>query len=126
MLTLSSVIHLLLIVVRSKLIPDFVFTIHFLHLLLTSVYSHSIPTSGFWWILQILNALLMTAVGIWSCQHRELQPINLGKRRESARSAQSLNVIHSPRPKNQKGSIRAGRLGQNDEYEMYGLVENGV
>lgn len=68
----------------------------------------------------------MTAVGIWSCQHRELQPINLGKRRESARPAHPSNVIHSSGPRNQKDSIITGRHGQNNEYEMYGLVENGV
>ena len=68
----------------------------------------------------------MTAVGIWGCQHRELQPINLGKRRGSARLANASKVTYNPGPSNAKDNIVTGRLGQTDEYEMYDLVENGA
>ncbi|KAJ8063986.1 hypothetical protein OCU04_007831 [Sclerotinia nivalis] len=73
-----GVISLLLLVSRSKLIPDFAITIHFLHLLITSFYSHSIPRNWLWWALQFASASLMTFLGIWSCQWRELRPINFG------------------------------------------------
>ncbi|KAF7876717.1 hypothetical protein EAF04_001801 [Stromatinia cepivora] len=73
-----GVISLLLLVSRSKLIPDFALTIHFLHLLITSFYSHSIPRNWLWWALQFASMSLMTFLGIWSCQWRELRPINFG------------------------------------------------
>ncbi|KAI9801705.1 MAG: hypothetical protein M1833_002387 [Piccolia ochrophora] len=73
-----SVVFLLLLIARSKLVLDFALTIHFLHLLITSLYTHSIPTNLLWWMLQAASAALMTSLGIWSCQWRELQPINFG------------------------------------------------
>lgn len=73
-----SVIFLLLIVVRSKLVLDFALTIHGLHIIATSFYSHSIPTSLFWWATQASSAFLMTTLGVWACQWRELKPISFG------------------------------------------------
>ncbi|KAF2835923.1 hypothetical protein M501DRAFT_940920 [Patellaria atrata CBS 101060] len=73
-----SVIFILLLIARSKLVPDFAITIHFIHLVVTSLYSHSIPTYWFWWALQVASAVLMTSLGIWICQYRELRPINFG------------------------------------------------
>jgi protein SYS1 len=65
-------------VVRSKLVPDFALTVHFIHLVLTSLYSHSIPYSLFWWSVQGASAAIMTLLGVWSCQWRELRPISFG------------------------------------------------
>jgi hypothetical protein len=65
-------------VVRSKLVPDFALTVHFIHLVLTSLYSHSIPYSLFWWSVQGASAAIMTILGVWSCQWRELRPISFG------------------------------------------------
>ncbi|OJD18548.1 hypothetical protein AJ78_01464 [Emergomyces pasteurianus Ep9510] len=73
-----GVIFLLLWVSRSKLIPDFALTIHFIHLLITSFYTHSLPTNWLWWGLQITSSALMTFLGMWVCQWRELQPIVFG------------------------------------------------
>ncbi|KAK2846320.1 hypothetical protein FQN49_005844 [Arthroderma sp. PD_2] len=71
-------IFLLLFVSRSKLIPDFAFTVHFIHLTITSFYSHSVPTNMLWWGLQTASATLMTFLGMWACQWRELRPIAFG------------------------------------------------
>jgi len=81
----DSVIFLLLLIARSKLIPDFALTIHFFHLIITSLYSHSIPTHWFWWALQIASAALMTWLGVWSCQWRELRPIQFGANKAQSR-----------------------------------------
>lgn len=75
---LYSVLFLLLFVARSKLVPDFAFTIHLLHLLVTFFYSRSIPTNTLWWALQVASAALMISLGMWICQLRELKPINFG------------------------------------------------
>lgn len=76
---MDSVVYLLLLIARSKLVPDFAITIHFIHLIVVSLYSHAIPTYIFWWLVQIASASVMILLGIWSCQWRELQPINISK-----------------------------------------------
>lgn len=73
-------VPLLLLVARSKLVLDFALTIHFLHLLATSLYTHGLPTHWFWWVLQAASVSLLSSVGIWACQWRELKPINFGGR----------------------------------------------
>lgn len=73
-----SVVFLLLIVSRSKLIPDFALTIHFIHLLVVSFWTHSVPEHLLWWGVQLASAAFMTFAGIWACQKRELQPITFG------------------------------------------------
>ncbi|TKA75096.1 hypothetical protein B0A49_03359 [Cryomyces minteri] len=76
--SLICVIFLLLLVARSKLVPDFALTIHLLHLLATSLYSRGLPAHAFWWALQLASAALMTWLGVWSCRWRELRPISFG------------------------------------------------
>ncbi|PYI07484.1 hypothetical protein BO78DRAFT_89636 [Aspergillus sclerotiicarbonarius CBS 121057] len=71
-------IFLLLLVSRSKLIPDFALTLHFVHLIATTLYSHSVPANWLWWGLQGASAAFMTFLGIWACRWRELQPISFG------------------------------------------------
>ena len=71
-------IFLLLFIARSKLVPDFAITIHFLNLVVTSLYTKALPTQLFWWILKIASAGLMTFLGVWACQWRELKPIQFG------------------------------------------------
>lgn len=79
MLTIPpSVIPILLLIARSKLVPDFAITIHIIHLLITSLYSHAVPTSLYWWLVQIASAGLMVSLGMWACQWRELQPMAFG------------------------------------------------
>ena len=72
------VIPILLLVSRSKLVPDFALTIHFLHLLITSFYTRSIPTNLLWWGLEATSAAIMISLGVWACRYREMQPISFG------------------------------------------------
>lgn len=73
---MSSVIPLLFLISRSKLIPDFALTIHFVHLIVTSLYTRMLPTNLLWWALQIASAALMVSLGVWACRYREMQPIS--------------------------------------------------
>src|SRR4051812_47907383 len=75
---IGSVIAILFFIARSKLVPDFALTLHFIHLVITSLYSHSIPRNWLWWILQVASAGMMVSLGVWSCQWRELRPIAFG------------------------------------------------
>jgi hypothetical protein len=66
------------LIARSKLVPDFALTIHFIHLVVTSLYSHGIPNTLYWWFVQAASATLMVSLGMWACQWRELQPMAFG------------------------------------------------
>ncbi|KAB8228325.1 integral membrane protein S linking to the trans Golgi network-domain-containing protein [Aspergillus alliaceus] len=119
--SLAGIIFLLVLVVRSKLIPDFALTIHFLHFFATSLYTHSIPSNLLWWGLQCASASLMTFGGIWACQWRELRPISLGG---IAGSGTGQSAGSSSQPAADEGSPSRGRgrerslQGDNGEYEM--------
>ncbi|KAK0894003.1 hypothetical protein LTR91_011010 [Friedmanniomyces endolithicus] len=76
--SLVTVIPILLLIARSKLVPDFALTIHFLNLIITSIHTRAIPTNMYWWLVQATSAALMTSVGIWACQWRELRPMAFG------------------------------------------------
>lgn len=104
-----AVIPLLLLLPRSRLIPDFAFTIHFLHLLATSLYTHLVPTNLLWWTLQLGSILLMTALGVWGARYREMRPISFGT------GLGSSSTI--------KGKGRASGGVGNDEEEV-GLIRD--
>jgi hypothetical protein len=82
-----SVIPILLLIARSKLVPDFALTIHFIHLIVTSLYSHSVPNTLYWWLVQVASAALMVFLGMWACQWRELQPMAFGGKAKSPAKA---------------------------------------
>ncbi|KAF2144694.1 uncharacterized protein K452DRAFT_245748 [Aplosporella prunicola CBS 121167] len=120
--SLICVIYLLLLVARSKLIPDFALTIHFLHLLVTSLYSHSIPSHWLWWAVQLASAALMTFLGIWSCQWRELRPINFGGGGGPSRPAKRGDVPENDAQADEGTSYGRGRGRDRGQYEMVSTV----
>ncbi|KAF2087224.1 hypothetical protein K490DRAFT_42589 [Saccharata proteae CBS 121410] len=121
--SLVCVIYLLLLVARSKLIPDFALTIHFLHLVITSLYSHAVPSHWFWWAVQIASASLMTFLGIWSCQWRELQPINFGGGGGPNRSARQVGSSAEAVPEDEGLGFGRGRGRGRGQYEMVPITE---
>ncbi len=74
----NSVVSILILISRSKLVPDFALTLHFIHLLTVTLYTGSLPQNLLWWLLQICSSALMISLGVWTCQYRELRPINFG------------------------------------------------
>lgn len=116
-----SVIFLLLFVSRSKLVPDFALTIHFLHLIATILYSHSLPANLLWWALQFASAAMMTFLGMWACQHRELKPISfggIGSRTESQPSSDTAQEASFGRGRGRERSMQ--------DYEMDEMGERAV
>jgi ABC-type nickel/cobalt efflux system permease component RcnA len=122
-LTVTSVIFLLLLVSRSKLVPDFAVTVHILHLIITSLYSHSLPTNWLWWALQVASAALMTSLGVWACQYRELRPISFG----GVGSRQTNANNNGGDEENQDGFAMGRGRGRNRDgggnYEMVAMKE---
>ncbi|KAF7513675.1 hypothetical protein GJ744_007726 [Endocarpon pusillum] len=76
LVSLFAVIILLFLISRSKLVPDFALTLHFLHLLTTSLYTRRLPTNLLWWLLQAGSAGVMISLGVWACRYREMRPIS--------------------------------------------------
>ncbi|KAK9457529.1 integral membrane protein S linking to the trans Golgi network-domain-containing protein [Dipodascopsis uninucleata] len=68
-----NVLYLTLFVGRSKLVWDFVLTIHGLNLLFTTLYSHHVPASLVWWVFQLVSIGAMVMLGIWTSRWRELR-----------------------------------------------------
>lgn len=79
-----SVIPIMLLIARSKLVPDFALTIHLLHLIATTLYTRMIPFSLYWWLVQAFSSAIMVSLGVWACQWRELQPMAFGGKAKAA------------------------------------------
>lgn len=116
------VIPLLLLVSRSKLVPDFALTVHFIHLIVTSFYAKAIPTNLLWWALQAVSATVLVMLGTWACRYRELQPISFGG------NAAANKVTANGSADIVDDHVRGGRgRGRNADggasYEMVGMKE---
>ncbi|KAG9235319.1 integral membrane protein S linking to the trans Golgi network-domain-containing protein [Amylocarpus encephaloides] len=121
-----GVLSILFFVSRSKLVPDFAITLHFIHLVITSLYSHSIPRNWLWWALQVASAGMMTSLGVWSCQWRELRPITFGG--SSAVQPASNNAVEASAEQGgdeEQGYGRGRGRGRGRDgagnYEMVGM-----
>lgn len=71
--TVFSVLAMTVIVGRSKLALDFTLTLHVINLIISTVYTRAIPTNGLWWLIQGTSTVLMTILGTWTSQWRELR-----------------------------------------------------
>ncbi|KAM0321928.1 hypothetical protein ACHAQA_009825 [Verticillium albo-atrum] len=71
-------IAIILLVSRSKLVPDFAVTIHGLHLVISTLYTGRIPRNAMWWGCMMASAGLCASLGVWGSQYRELRPIYFG------------------------------------------------
>lgn len=105
MLTSHSVVPLLLLIARSKLVPDFALTVHFINLIATSLYTRSIPTNPLWWALQLGSSALMISLGVWACRYREMRPI-------------SFPTLPTPGKQNRKASTLPNGHASGLSYEM--------
>ncbi|MCJ1404714.1 hypothetical protein MMC11_007940 [Xylographa trunciseda] len=118
--SLVLVILLLLLVSRSKLVPDFALTVHFLHLVITSLYARALPTNVLWWGLQACSAALMVSLGIWACQWRELRPMSFGKAKDTPGLPREGIEEEGEASMFGRGRRGRGRDGAG-EYEMVGM-----
>jgi protein SYS1 len=121
----SSVIPLLLLVSRSKLVPDFALTIHFIHLIVTSFYTKSVPTNLLWWALQAVSSALLVSLGVWACRYRELQPISFGGNAAGNRKVTDVNGSADPdeHVRGGRGRGRGRNADAGPSYEMVGMRE---
>jgi hypothetical protein len=116
-------VAIVVFVARSKLVPDFALTVHFLHLLLTALYSRSLPRFAMWWATMLASSALAVGLGIWGCRYRELQPVFFG----GGRILGAGGSGHTPQPSREQVSLEdgadaaedGGLLAHNDEEMGY-------
>ena len=121
---------LLLLVSRSKLVPDFALTVHFLHLVVTSLYTRSLPRNVLWWGLQACSSAVMIFLGIWACQWRELRPMSFGGTVAKAKATPALPHEGNANEEQEEGMFNRmlGRMrratgAKMGDYEMVGLED---
>lgn len=68
-----SVYYLYTFVKRPRLILDFVLTLLFNHIVLTTYYSAALPSSIFFWLIMSLVAGIMVILGEQLCVRREMR-----------------------------------------------------
>ncbi|KAH7723881.1 Protein T03F1.12 [Aphelenchoides avenae] len=74
------------IVQRAKQCLDFVCTLHFWHVISTSLYNGYLPTQLTWWLLQVLSATICTVLGEYLCMRKEALEIPLSVSSATERS----------------------------------------
>jgi len=65
------------IVERSKKCVDFTFTLYFLHVLASMMYSQQFPLEWEWWLVLVFSSVTMASLGEYLCSRNELQDIPL-------------------------------------------------
>jgi protein SYS1 len=63
---------------RSKLVPDFAITTHFVHLVVVTLYTGRIPRNAMWWVAMAASSGTAMGLAMWGCRYRELRPISFG------------------------------------------------
>ncbi|KAI1430785.1 integral membrane protein S linking to the trans Golgi network-domain-containing protein [Xylaria sp. CBS 124048] len=124
----AIVVALVALIGRSKLVLDFAFTLHLLHLLIVFIYTGLVPRNVAWWITMIVSGTITVAGGTYGCRWRELQPITFGGvgggSRNTHEGSRSIEEDHNDE---EMGFTRGGRgrgRGREDgsgEYEMVGI-----
>lgn len=112
-------IAIVVLVARSKLVPDFALTVHFIHLVVVAVYSGQIPRHLAWWLTMAASSAASVALGVWGCRWRELRPIAFGGGGGSTNKGGQQNGSAGGTGDNGEGSSRQGG-GEGDEEQGFG------
>ncbi|OHW92731.1 integral membrane protein [Colletotrichum incanum] len=75
---LCMAVAIIILIGRSKLVPDFALTMHGIHLVVTSLYTGCVPRNTMWWGAMIASSSICVALAIWGSRYRELRPISFG------------------------------------------------
>ncbi|KAI1868054.1 uncharacterized protein JN550_006542 [Neoarthrinium moseri] len=126
---LVGVVALVALIARSKLIPDFALTLHFVHLVVVYFYTGLLPRYGMWWMTMLVSCAGTVALGIWGCRWRELQPIMFGGAGRSTNEQGAAENGHAAGGEvtgdEEMGFSRGRGRGRGrdgaGEYEMVGL-----
>ncbi|KAI1397953.1 integral membrane protein S linking to the trans Golgi network-domain-containing protein [Hypoxylon fuscum] len=121
---------------RSKLVLDFALSLHFIHLVVVSLYTGFVPRNLGWWATMIVSSIVTVMGGSYGCQWRELRPISFGGNArntvnaESSADAATQNGTAGGDQGDEEMGISRGRgrgRGRDGagEYEMVGIKGDG-
>ncbi|KAK4447744.1 integral membrane protein S linking to the trans Golgi network-domain-containing protein, partial [Podospora aff. communis PSN243] len=69
---------IVLLIGRSKLVLDFALSLHAIHLIITTLYTGSLPSHTAWWLSMGGASTICILLATWGCRYRELKPISFG------------------------------------------------
>ncbi|KAK0611479.1 integral membrane protein S linking to the trans Golgi network-domain-containing protein [Immersiella caudata] len=69
---------IVLLIGRSKLVLDFTLSLHAIHLIITTLYTGSLPSNTAWWLSMGGASTICILLATWGCRYRELKPISFG------------------------------------------------
>ncbi|KAF4870717.1 Protein SYS1 [Colletotrichum siamense] len=75
---LCMAVAIIVLIGRSKLVPDFALTMHGLHLVVSSLYTGRVPRNMMWWGAMASSSAICVALAVWGSRYRELRPISFG------------------------------------------------
>jgi hypothetical protein len=105
-------IAIVLLVARSKLVPDFALSLHAIHLLVVTLYAGQLPRNASWWLAMAVSSGASVALGVWGCRYRELRPITFGGNKGQANGSAGGTD-------NGEGSSRVQEGGEGDEEQGF-------
>jgi hypothetical protein len=122
--SLASMILLQYIVERARLCLDFVVTLHFIHLICTAYYSGHVPTTVFWWALNLASCCVMSISGEWACMRRELEPIMLSGAQTNTRTNETSRIDTNEDATQQHATLIA--MDEFSEHDAYTTEEENT
>lgn len=130
---LAGSIALMVFVGRSKLVLDFVLTLHFLHAVIViflwppedpnkqdGSYAGTWPRNRLWWILQLGSCVSMLLGGMAGCRWRELKPIGFGE------SAGSREAALETGPSEDHQGLLHNAEADEQSFEMNSMAKSGA
>ncbi|KAI0487002.1 integral membrane protein S linking to the trans Golgi network-domain-containing protein [Xylaria cf. heliscus] len=121
----AVVVALVVLISRSKLVLDFSLTLHFIHLIIVSLYTGFIPRNAAWWITMLVSGTIMVAGGTYGCRWRELRPITFGGGGRSTNGESSNGSLENGGGSGGHGDeemgFSRGRGRGRGEYEMVSI-----
>ncbi|XXH01418.1 hypothetical protein Hte_007778 [Hypoxylon texense] len=136
------IIAMVTLIGRSKLVLDFALTLHFVHLVVVTLYTGLVPRNVAWWLTMAASSAVAVSGGTYGCRWRELRPIsfggnggnggggggrNTGNAEGGADAAATQNGGAAPGDEEMGFSRGRGRGRGRDgagEYEMVGLKKS--
>lgn len=134
---MCRIVAMVTLIGRSKLVLDFALTLHFVHLVVVTLYTGLVPRNVAWWLTMAVSSAVAVSGGTYGCRWRELRPIsfggngggrNTGNNTESGtEAAATQNGGAAPGDEEMGFSRGRGRGRGRDgagEYEMVGLKKS--
>ncbi|RDA89777.1 hypothetical protein CP533_4692 [Ophiocordyceps camponoti-saundersi (nom. inval.)] len=119
---LFTAVSIVIFVARTKLVPDFVLTLHFIHLLLTTLYSRALPSHSMWWVSMLSSCGIAIALGTWGCRYRQLQPVDFFRTANLTSTSTSSAAVHNhdddDDDDDEERSLQQRRQLRNGEFEL--------